>query len=324
MPLLGASSYLPTLRSFLSHWEAVNAALPPGVPLVLGEQGALADGVALKGELEVRTDAVRGAVQDVVLARGQVVLARTALRGRLEQFGVMVRGYWNGTPWTALVPNLPPVDAALDRFLRPAREAVRLWTLLESEPAPAGVALPLMLGQAADFGRADFTAMAEALRLLGLALEEAEFAADVARARRDAVMLRVRAVLMNYARTLPGRLPTGNAVLEAMPRLWPLPGHTPEAVGAQGAWDAGANGARLSWEASAEKTLSHFEIRGCAGPDYEKKDETVLGRVAGDAPREFATGALLEAPGAVACFRVYVVLETGNERGSGPVVVARP
>ena len=43
-----------------------------------------------------------------------------------------------------------------------------------------------------------------------------------------------------------------------------------------------------------------------------------------DAAREFSTDFALATPGVVAGFKVYVVLTTGNERGSDPVYVTRP
>jgi hypothetical protein len=43
-----------------------------------------------------------------------------------------------------------------------------------------------------------------------------------------------------------------------------------------------------------------------------------------DAAREFSTDFALGTPGVVAGFKVYVVLTTGNEKGSEPVYVTRP
>ncbi len=49
-----------------------------------------------------------------------------------------------------------------------------------------------------------------------------------------------------------------------------------------------------------------------------------MASVAKDAPREVLTLHGLGTPGSTALFRVYVVLTTGNERGSGTVAITRP
>ena len=61
-----------------------------------------------------------------------------------------------------------------------------------------------------------------------------------------------------------------------------------------------------------------------ARPDYDAEDETVIGNIPAGAPREFRTAYSLENPGMAASFRVYVILETGNEAASNTATVTRP
>jgi hypothetical protein len=129
---------------------------------------------------------------------------------------------------------------------------------------------------------------------------------------------------MSYTKALPGRVDAGDVLLLTMPRLWPLPGHTPKAVAAAGEWLADLEKARLTWEASEEAELSHYEVRACAGPDYSKEDEEPVATVAADAERLLETAEGFSEPGALRSFRIYVVLKTGNEKGSKTVTVARP
>ena len=114
---------------------------------------------------------------------------------------------------------------------------------------------------------------------------------------------------------------TGHPAAQSLPRLYPAPGHTPEPVKLSGEW-LGAE-ARLTWEASGEAGLAHYQIRWCPGEEYNKKEESVAGTVGRGAPRVFLTREGLEGPGMTACYKVYVILETENERGSPAVTVRR-
>jgi len=60
------------------------------------------------------------------------------------------------------------------------------------------------------------------------------------------------------------------------------------------------------------------------GGSYDSDAETLQATVAPDAPRKFLTGKGLAQPGDVASFKVFVVLETGDERGSEVLTVQRP
>lgn len=320
MSLDSPEKYLPTLDLSLAHWSEVESVM--GVPLILPE-GGRAVGLALRGELEEAVDGVREAVVDLEILRGEMHLLRAAARGGLERFLAVVRAYWADTPWEDLVGRLPQEGAALDKFLRPCRDGVRLWELLETEPPAPGAPVPIRIGAEGEMGRAEYAAVVEALRLKGLAVEAAEFSLAARRARRNAVMRRVKVLLTSYQRVLRARLPEEDPLVISLPRLWPLPGHTPDAVRAAGGWIPERSVARLTWTGSKDAALECYQVRGCPGAEYRKEDETVVGTISPEAERVLETGALLERPGAVACFRVYVVLKTGNERASNGVAVER-
>jgi len=82
--------------------------------------------------------------------------------------------------------------------------------------------------------------------------------------------------------------------------------------------------AKLTWSASSDPNLQEYEIRFCAGASYSTETETVVGNVLPAAPRELLTAAGLAAPGNTASFKVYVVLTTGNEKGSNTLTLTRP
>ena len=89
-------------------------------------------------------------------------------------------------------------------------------------------------------------------------------------------------------------------------------------------WDDTQQAAVFTWEASTDKLLDHYELRCCAGADYHTEEESVLARVPKDDPLELTLTDLLPAPHAVASYRLKVVLETDNERGSASAVITLP
>jgi hypothetical protein len=128
-------------------------------------------------------------------------------------------------------------------------------------------------------------------------------------------------LLISYTKALPARVPDHPSLLETLPRLWALPGHTPDAVEVQAAWMSEKQVARLEWTRSEETKLASYEVRACQGPKYVRKRETVVAKVAADAEPLLETSVFLTKPGSAASFKVYVLLKTGNAKGSTAVAV---
>ena len=89
-------------------------------------------------------------------------------------------------------------------------------------------------------------------------------------------------------------------------------------------WDADLQQARITWTASTDPNLDHYEVRFCPGPNYSTEDESIVASIDPSAPRQLLTDAGLTTPGATATFKVYVITNTGNESGSNAVTVTRP
>ena len=326
MALSTHDDYLPMIDLFLGSWEGADAAAvagPSGSPVVVLEGVDRAGLLALRGALAAKRGEVRHEDLSQRLAAGQLRLHRVSLLGWLGLFNEAARAWWGKVPAGLAVPRVLSLSAALDKFLRPVRDALRLWARLDAGAAPAGVALPLTVGGEGAFGRVDLQALYDAALAARDEMEAAEFALTILRGERDVLEGRVRAVLAAYLRAVPVRLGGEHAVVRSLPRLWPLPGHTPAAVRAQGVWSAEEGAARLTWEPSADAKLASYEVRWCPGEVYEKKEERVAGRVGKDAARVFLARQGLAGPGDAGCYKVYVILETENERGSAAVVVRR-
>ena len=151
-----------------------------------------------------------------------------------------------------------------------------------------------------------------------LALLRAVVDLRLARAERDALERRVRGVLVTYAQAVLAQFGAASNITESLPRLSPIPGHTPQAVVLSGVYDAETQEARLEWEAGEDPKLVSYQVRQCAGLVYHKKTERVVATVSKDEPR---LARLPQVAGAAVSYKVYVQLSTGNERGSRAVVV---
>lgn len=325
MPLVAATSYLPTLTQFLAHWVVVDEHLPSGAKLVLGDGMSLAMAEALRVETETAVNALDDARQDLVIQHTELRLLRARLREWLDVFNQTVRARYGGTLWEEQLRPLPALAASAEKLLTACRSALLLWARLDALPATPGAPVPLCLGFDMTFTREDFAAQMSAVQEQAQAVESAEFDRIVARRLRDAVFLRVKEMLMAYVRMVEARLPAAEPLRLSLPRLWPLPGHTPEPVELTGIWDAVLQRARLSWTESTDKTLDHYQIRVCSGPEYDGEEERVVKRIPGTAPeRVLLTIEALTQPGTEATYRVYVVLKTDNERASNPVTIKHP
>lgn len=347
MAITGHDSYLPTLDEFLASWALADAAAGGGGISVLDGVDLAAAG-GLRGEMAAVREAVRALEMEERFQAAVLRLGRVALTGRLEEFLAVVRAWWAREAVRVALPGLPREGEALERVLRAGRDAVRVWALLDAGAAPSGVALPLGVGPTADFFRADLAALVAECTAARDGVEAAELALKVAREERNRLEGRVREVLGAYARAAAARLGPRHPVVVALPRLYPLPGHTPEAVVAAAVWDAARGVAVVTWEASAEKEVAGYTVRWSPGPRFDSRRARVAGTVkvpAGsggpgeDQPGEGAAGgeaseeagaalrletsAGLLKPGAVATFRVFVQLKSGNERGSVSLTVRR-
>jgi hypothetical protein len=106
----------------------------------------------------------------------------------------------------------------------------------------------------------------------------------------------------------------------SLPRLTPLPGHTPDPVVLSGVWNGTTLKADLSWTASADPDLESYVVRRSGATPYNTNTELVVATLPPETLTH-STDAGLQAEGASMGFKVYVKLTTGNERGSNAVTV---
>ncbi len=326
MPISGPSSYPATVNEFITHWQAVNTALQPATEMVVtsGTAGFIVDDLITYGDaLQVQRDAVTDARVDRTLARQQLTEQVTALQARAVEFNNRVRADFAGTAWERTLPTAFSVGDAESAVSDGLRYMSRMWTRINAlSTPPPGQSLPMRL--LGGLTLAAFNTEVAALRDLYRTLKDAEVDLRVAREMRNDQQDKIYDLLKAYRLKVPTSLPVGHALRDSLPVLTPPDGHTPEAVTVTATLNATTNQAELSWTASADADLARYEVRGVAGDEYDTEDEDLLASILPGAPLSYVTSYALGTPGLTAGFKVYVVLDTGRERGSTPVFVSRP
>lgn len=323
MPISNNTSYVPTMNEFIAHWGLVNAAL--GTPLILStpdQSGMmLANFSALKIQLQDKLQTVVDFLNDQEIAAGSIRLLKAGMLARFNEFTTLLEGYWGGTAFIDARPYAPSVSDGVETFLEPMRDAFSLWGKLNAALPPTGVSLPLVLSDGtvvAAFGAAIGT-----LQEAYVTEANARQNAALARGERNILMDTARLAMVNYRKLVPARCAQFPALVATLPALTPPPGHTPEPVNASAVFQA-PDKAKVVYDASPEPTLARYELRGNPGGSYEEDDAVTLADHGPADAREFVTGFGLTQPGTQASFKVFVVLETGNEAGSGGMTVQRP
>ncbi len=234
-------------------------------------------------------------------------------------------------PWT--VPDMPGPGAQWTHVEKALDDAADLWTRMNATvPAPAGVTLPVTFftqvtpaaPSPADLTRAVFGTEITALKDLNKELEPAKVRLRNARGTRNKRQDDIRPWLVDYRAAVEGALPPGHELNATIPRYSPLPGGTPDAAEATGAWNETTNLASMDFTPSTSASVVRHEFRYVAGPDYDADEENIVASVDVGQPSHFDTLAGLGAPGVTASYRIYAITADGNERASNTVTITRP
>lgn len=295
MPLHGPASFLPLADELLVHWAAVDTARGGEGPLLLAGRIERSSLLELREKLEQMQSAVARARASRSLEAHDLEAQDKVVARRMNQF----RQYLIGS--------------GVDSKVTP-EEARVLWQKLENESGE-----PFCLPT--EYTRLDFITDLSARRLMASALAKAEKALASSRGRRDEYQDQLHGFAEMYRDRVAQFFPADHELVRTLPLLSVPRGQAPEPVEAEGSWEGHC--ARLWWTPSADPAVAHYDVRGMAGTDYEMEDERLVSRVAAGSSCQVETLSDLDEPEARASFRVYVVLKTGQEKGSRPVTVSR-
>ena len=324
MPITGPSSYPAVMSEFQGHWEQANGLLSQPLVLVLPSDRStmtLPQFTALRTSLVTQQGTVQSRLTTVQIIRGGITLKKADLIKKINLFNSRLDGYFQNTDYYESRPLAPSLNDGQGVFNDTLRAVLSLWQQINDGPAPAGVTLPLVLGDGTNYG-----AFASAVSALQFAYNDEgikEKYVSVARSRRDRLQDRAYEAMKVYREGAPDKFVLHPELIDSLPRLSPLPGHTPQAVNASAVLE-GTNQSKVVYDASTDSMLESYELRGSAGDEYNDEDAVVIATNEPGAPREFITPFGLNQPGAKVALKVYVKLTTGNEAGSAAMFVQRP
>ena len=318
MPITGPASYVSTTEEFEQHWATANAMLGAGNEIVLPDGTSQAGLVAKKGELVAKRADVQAKLNFKEVARGDLELKKAALLERIVQFNEKVRAFFPGSKWINALPNAPGQAEGQSRISDPLDDANSLWLQINADPGTAAVVT--LLG---GYTQATFDTDIAALKAAYTTLNGAETTLKVTREERNDLQEEIYARLKSYRAVLPTFFAKDDGMVLSLPRLTPLPGSTPAAITASGEWVPTPGHGLITWTASSDPALDHYDIRMTPGPVYDADLDSKIGEV-GPGLNSFTTLIGLEAPGNTASYRVFVILSSGNESGSNSVVITRP
>jgi hypothetical protein len=329
MAIVGPSSYIPSINEFLPHWAAVDTARS-GIGLTVRISGhntpvGRSELFGWRDELTAYAAGIEDRILDRDLTSSRVKLLRGELHERLNQFNRKSRSVLARTEFAMNLPKVPALTVGESRLFLSLNEMNSLWRQINTRALAGeieGVTQPFTLLD--DYSHAQFEAALGKLRVGYEQVLQHEQELRLTRTRRNLIQDKVYATLREYRAAVRGEFAAEDALVLTLPRLSPTPGATPDPVAVQVVWDESLAQAVVTWEASENANLDHYEVRYSPGASYDSDVETVQASVAPDATREFLTGRGLTKPGDAASFKVYVVLDAGNERGSQPVSIVRP
>lgn len=103
----------------------------------------------------------------------------------------------------------------------------------------------------------------------------------------------------------------------------PPGGSLPNPVKASGKWGIAASETVITWTASTDPNLAHYEVRMTPAGTYDAKNHQTLAKLGPDT-LEYRTPDHPANAGDTASFKVYVMLHNENEVGSEAVAITRP
>ena len=324
MAITGNSSYIPTVNQFLAHWGQCNTALGAS-PLVVQRADNTtvtnAQFTAQRDALQTQQNSIQACLTSQQVARSTINSRKATLLSQLNLFNGVLDAYYRHTDFYHARPYAPSITDGQERFSRPLGSMMALWLKLNAAPAPAGMTLPLVLT-----GTVDHVSFASAVSSLQFAYADEDLKAQdltLARAARNRQQKDAYELMKTYRETVRVRLTSFPDLIATLPRLTPVPGHTPASVDASAIFQA-PNSSKVVYSASNDLQLERYELRGNVGDHYSDEDAVVIATNLPTDTREFVTDFGLIQPGAEIALKVYVVLTTGNEAGSAAMLVERP
>ena len=318
-------SYVQLLNSaeqHVTHWTATNVPLG-AAPLKLKGTIAVADLQTAITVMQTLQNAVTTANNSVSGASGVLRERKTALIPRITQFRKAVAGVIGTLFYTQSLPVASTLSANRARFTRPLQDIKDIWTRANADTTVPGFTPPLLLagGYALANLTADLTALDAAYAAYGAAIATVRAAID----KRNVQMQAVLALLIQYREVIGGRYAATDAVYTSLPRLYPPRGGTPKpAENILYTYLAAPNTVTITFTPSTSANIDRYEARFSPGDKYDATNETIVAMTPVKGPFALSFTYTQVTAGDTGLFKVYVINNTDNEKGSKVLKIARP
>ena len=303
------------------HWAEVAAVHTLLVRLPDNTTLTLPQFEGLRGTLLTQQNVVQARLTAQSIARSNINTKKAALLEQFALFTGLLDAYFENTDFIDSRPLAPTPTAGQAAFTEPMVDMMALWEEINAGPAPAGVTLPLVLADGST--QSGFASAVSALQFAYAEERKKGVKVSVSRSKRNRLQDKAYSAMRLYREAVPPLMVNAPELIDSLPRLSPLPGHTPAPVNASAVLE-GTNQSKIVHDASTDAMISHYELRGNAGDAYNDDDAVVIASHEPGEPMEFVTAFALTQPGAKAAFKLFVVLTTGNEAGSAEMIVERP
>jgi hypothetical protein len=216
----------------------------------------------------------------------------------------------------------------VEEFTKPLLDMGDLWDRINQlgSSTPPGLANPLVLTGETSYvtlALAGWNALIATLRGYGDDSTIALGRVRRSRSRRNFTQMAAYEMMKVYRKAMPSALPSGDPLQAGLPKLTvESTGATPDPVNVSAVYVSGST-SKTVYEASTAADLKEYQLRGVIGDDWDEEDAVTIATNAKDAPREFEVNFGLTQPGTRIVLKVYVITQTGHERGSAAMVVDR-
>lgn len=319
MPISSFVDYIPVMDEFISHWNALAA------PLSLNENETatdVGDFSVLRGDLDTTKTILQSRLNDWENARVTLEQVRLTAGDRVAEFNRRIRADFPNNKLFNNLPAVPSRTAGREAIISAMDDVLDLWTRVNAQPASPVFTGPLLL--IGGLTRAQFTTLRANVDAAFTTRANSERAVAEMRLIRNEHQDRAYSLMKLYRMKIEALFAENSVEVLTLPRLTPLPGHTPAPVVLSGNYDVADARAELSWTASADADLATYELRATPGPDYSAEDESTIASIPAGGTLTYNTSAGFGLPGNAVSYKVYVRLTTGNEAGSDAVTVVRP
>ena len=324
MPKLVATAVDHRAPLFEANWTLANeeTQAADSTDFTLNDGTTRADFVAMIGELKTLIAKVDADSADLTLLMAKRNSLRTSTRQTMSDWRKKADSDVGGTPYGAGLPTLPSETEALDSFLKTLRVANDRWIQINGAGSEVPHFTPPMIVKGTT--QAQFEDAIDLLEATGKELETAETALPGERAKRDNKADAVYQTETAYRKKVIADFSDNSPALETLPTLQPAShGYTPQAVELSGVYNAATGEGDLSWTASPDPNLAHYELRISAGPKYKEADSSLLATLQAGV-LSYAIAAQYLQPGAVISSVVKVVLDDDHEKQSNTVTLTAP